>query len=66
MNTIPVMPTLSMEEIIKILEDCKEKLGFAYQESHISDFWQASISAGRVRDYFLYVLHKQTGVETIH
>ena len=66
MSAIPEMRPICIEEILNVLTECKEQLEQAYQESLIQDFWKASISANRVRDYLLYVLHKQACVDTIH
>ena len=66
MNVIPEMKAVSIEEILAVLTECSEQLAHAYQESLVSDFWQASISADKARDYLLYVLHKQNNNATIH
>ena len=66
MKAIPELMPVCLEEILSVLAECKEQLEQAYQESLIQDFWKASISANRVRDYLLYVLHKQAEKETIH
>ena len=66
MNLIPEMKSLCIEEMLTVLTECSEQLAHAYQESLVTDFWKASLSAERMRDYLLYVLQSQTNTETIH